>query len=74
MHFATNRHAELDRYMTAKEAAVAKVRDGAKEREHQLEENLRETQSHLEDAELKLRQLEWANEDLIRDKDATIEK
>ncbi len=60
--------------MREKEAAVSKVREAAVERERHLEDKLRNVQGVLEEEQLKVRQLDWSNQDLTRDKDAIIEK
>ena len=68
------RHAEIDRAVKEKEASLASLKDAYSEREHSLQNSMRELQSQLEDRQIELRQLQWANEDLIKNRDLQIDK
>ncbi|KAL3877357.1 hypothetical protein ACJMK2_035079 [Sinanodonta woodiana] len=68
------KHAELDRLGREKEEALSKVKEAYLEREQALQNSVRELQTKLEDATTKIRQLEWTNQDLEKDKNIQIEK
>lgn len=68
------KHGEMDRYGREKEAALAKVKDGYAEREQSLSTTIRELQSALEDKQVEIRKLEWARQDLEKEKDVQAEK
>ncbi|KAL5018722.1 hypothetical protein ScPMuIL_004444 [Solemya velum] len=66
--------AEMDRCVREKEQALNKVKDAYQERENVLQTSVRELQSKLEDLGVENRRLQWAHQDLEKEKNLQIEK
>ena len=72
--FNTYRHAELDRYAKEKEVALLKLKEAAKARDAELQGQIHDLQSRLEEGQVKVRQLEWNLQDIEKDKETVIER
>ncbi|XP_060080442.1 coiled-coil domain-containing protein 57-like [Ylistrum balloti] len=72
--FLLLRHSEMDRYGREKEAALAKVKEGYADREQSLSVTIRELQSNIEDSQVEIRKLQWARQDLEKEKDLQTQK
>ncbi|XP_033742493.1 coiled-coil domain-containing protein 57-like isoform X2 [Pecten maximus] len=68
------KHSEMDRYGREKEAALAKVKEGYADREQSLSTTIRELQSAIEDNQVEIRKLQWARQDLEKEKDLQTQK
>ncbi|CAH1794612.1 unnamed protein product [Owenia fusiformis] len=68
------KHEELDRYAREKENALHNLKDSYNNREKDLEDTIRQLQGQLEDFGIKMRQMEWTKEDIMKDKEITIER
>lgn len=64
----------MDRYGREKEAALGKVKEGYADREQSLSNTIRELQSAIEDRQVETRKLEWAIQDMEKEKDVIIQK
>lgn len=68
------RYAELDRSMREHEASAQRVKTACGEKEETLVQQSRQLESKLEDAQIQVRQLQWANNDLKKDHEMQVEK
>ncbi|OWF50285.1 coiled-coil domain-containing protein 57-like [Mizuhopecten yessoensis] len=68
------KHSEMDRYGREKEAALAKVKEGYADREQSLSTKIKELQSSIEDNQVEIRKLQWARQDLEKEKDLQTQK
>lgn len=68
------RHAEMDKYCREKEGALTAAKEAFSEREVELQKEIRELTSKLEDSQVEIRKLQWASQDLEKEKNSYIEK
>ncbi|KAK6188076.1 hypothetical protein SNE40_004338 [Patella caerulea] len=64
-----NKHAEMDRCLREREEALSNLKSAYNEREQILNGDIRNLQSKLETAEIQIRQLQWTNQDLAKEKE-----
>lgn len=64
----------MDKYCREKEGALTTAKDAFAERESELQKEVRELMSKLEDAQIEIRKLQWASADLEKEKNTYIEK
>ena len=64
----------MDRGLKDKDSSLVKVRDATLEKERQLMEAIQKLSSQLEEARVKIRQLEWFVKDLEKEKSNAIER
>ncbi|XP_050401525.1 coiled-coil domain-containing protein 57 [Patella vulgata] len=64
-----NKHAEMDRCLREREEALSNLKTAYNEREQILNGDIRNLQSKLESAEIQIRQLQWTNQDLAKEKE-----
>ena len=64
----------MDRYCREKEAALSTAKEAMADRESELQKEIRELTSKLEDANVEIRKLQWARQDLEKEKNSYIEK
>ena len=64
----------MDKYGREKEGALLKVKEAFSEREQELQNMIRELQSRLEDSQVEIRRLQWASQDLEKEKNLCIQK
>ena len=64
----------MDKYGREKEGALLTVKEAFSEREQELQNMIRELQSQLEDSQVEIRRLQWASQDLEKEKNLYIQK
>lgn len=64
----------MDKYCKEKEGALTAAKDAFGERESELQKEIRDLSSKLEDAQVEIRRLQWASQDLEKEKNSFIEK
>ena len=74
MYFLLQRYAEMDKYGREKEGALLTVKEAFSEREQELQNSVRGLQSKLEDSQVEIRRLQWASQDLEKEKNLYIQK
>ncbi|XP_060556177.1 coiled-coil domain-containing protein 57-like [Ruditapes philippinarum] len=68
------KHSEMDKYCREKEAALSTAKEAIADRESELQKEIRDLTSKLEDANVEIRKLQWARQDLEKEKNSYIEK
>ena len=64
----------MDKYGREKEGALLQVKEAFSEREQELQNTVRDLQSKLEDSQVEIRRLQWASQDLEKEKNLYIQK
>jgi len=72
--FIGQRYAELDRAVKEKDCSITRLHDAAREREVQLEADVRSLTTKLEQSAIRIRELEWSAQDLQKDKASVTER
>ena len=68
------RREELDKTLREREACLSKVKESGHQTTLSLTAQLRDREATVEEAHLKVKELEWTMEDLRKDKDSVIQR
>ncbi|XP_053383312.1 coiled-coil domain-containing protein 57-like [Mercenaria mercenaria] len=68
------KHSEMDKFCREKENTLSTAKEAFADRESELQKEIRDLTSKLEDAQVEIRKLQWASQDLEKEKNTYIEK